>query len=463
MQRQRRSCWDNCVLEKTERRKLDLRVGGGFRLPELAGEPLPRRVLTTTFHDTPSRSLARAGITLQCVSDGGAVSWQLRLPGGEGPIQLEEDGDASTAPTELTRPLATHTRHGQPLPVATLCTRRSGLISSVADARVSVVLDWVEVIAGPDDVPAFGVVEVELVDGDPAGLDSAVDALRRAGATPANGVAPAQALWSRIAPARPPAGWVAQQLVEILAHDPGTRLGTDPEDLHKHRVAIRRLRAALREEPLKSELRWIGSALGAVRDLDVLIDHFGAEAASLEPDERAAFRPVLLRLSRRRATARRELVTALDSPRYFELLDELEELPPEPRDAADLLHGEARRQYRKLRKEVRAAGQSPDDATLHELRKRAKRVRYAAERAAVAGDRSLDELGTRAKALQDVLGIHQDAVVGEQVLRELAADVTRPPQALAIGRLIERERDRRAAARADWWDAWRKLRRAAKS
>ena len=214
---------------------------------------------------------------------------------------------------------------------------------------------------------------------------------------------------------------------------------------------------------MKTELRWIGGALGAVRDLDVLIEHFSGEAASLEPDERAAFRPVLLRLSRRRATARRELVEALDSPRYFELLDALEALPPEPPDAADLLHAEAERQYRKLRKEVRRAGRSPDDSTLHELRKRAKRVRYAAERAAVAGDRSLDELGGRAKALQDVLGTHQDAVVGELLLRELAADVTRPPQALAIGRLVERERARKAAARADWWHAWRRLHRAANS
>ena len=118
------------------------------------------------------------------------------------------------------------------------------------------------------------------------------------------------------------------------------------------------------------------------------------------------------------------------------------------------------RQYRKLRKQVKRAGPSPEDTTLHELRKRAKHVRYAAERASAAGDDSLAELGSRAKALQDVLGVHQDAVVGEETLRGLATDVIRPAQALALGRLIERERARQNDSRAQWWDAWRKLKRA---
>jgi CHAD domain-containing protein len=446
-------------LEDGSRRKVELRVGGGFRLPDLSGEPLPRRVITTTYHDTAARSLARAGITLRHAAEARRADWQLRLPGGDGPIQLEEEAASVVPPETLVRLLATHTRHGTVRPVATVCTRRSGVVSAFSDSRIAVVLDWIEVISGPDDVPAFGVVEVELVDGGPGGFDSAVEALRRAGATPGNGVPAAQALWSRVAPPRHAGGFVREQLDEILAHDPGTRLGVDPEDLHKHRVAIRRLRAVLREEPLKSDLRWVGGALGAVRDLDVLIEHYGKEAESLEPDERLAFRPVLLRLTRRRAATRRQLAEALDSERYFDVLDALEAVPADP-DPAGTAHAEARRQHRKLRKQVRAAGEAPDDTTLHDLRKRAKRVRYAAERASAAGDPSLTELGSRAKALQDVLGIHQDAGVGETTLRELAAGVTRPPQALAIGRLVERERARKADARAQWWEAWRRLKRA---
>ena len=69
----------------------------------------------------------------------------------------------------------------------------------------------------------------------------------------------------------------------IVEHDAGTRLGRDPEELHKMRVATRRLRAFLRTgrplldadwaEALRLELRWLGGVLGPVRDLDVLIGH----------------------------------------------------------------------------------------------------------------------------------------------------------------------------------------------
>jgi CHAD domain-containing protein len=447
-------------VEDNGSQKLELRIDGGFRLPELAGEPLPRRVITTTYLDTAGRSLARAGISLRRATEERSSTWQLHLPGGEEPIDLEEPGH-NGVPDSFVRLLSTHVRHGSLAPVATLCTRRSGVMSEIGEGRVSVVLDWVEVISGPDDVPAFGVVEVEAVEGGRGALDAAAGVLERSGAVQ-NGTPASRALWRRISPPKEPRGWVPEQLVEILAHDPGTRLGTDAEDLHRHRVAVRRLRAALREEPLKTELRWIGGDLGAVRDLDVLIDHFREESASLEPDERLAFRPVLLRLARRRAAARRELIAALDSPRYFELLDAVEQVPPEGPDAAAVLHHEARRQFRKLRREVEAAGDEPEDAVLHELRKRAKRVRYAAERAGVAGDRSLRELGVAAKALQDVLGIHQDAVVGEEALRELVSETTRPLQALAIGRLVEGERSRRAAARAEWRQAWRQLRKVGK-
>ena len=144
-------------MDRTDR-KIELRVGGGFRLPDLRGELLPRRVITTTYHDTPGRSLARAGITLRYDVEARRSDWRLRLPGGDGPIQLEEDAPAGAPPETLARLLAGPTRNGTIRPVATLCTRRSGVVSAFPDARVAVVLDWVEVISGPDDVPAFGVV-----------------------------------------------------------------------------------------------------------------------------------------------------------------------------------------------------------------------------------------------------------------------------------------------------------------
>ena len=84
----------------------------------------------------------------------------------------------------------------------------------------------------------------------------------------------------------------------LLAHDPGTRRGDDPESLHQLRVAIRRLRAFLRAarplvdrewaESLREELGWLGGHLGPARDLDVMLDRLRAEVAALGDDAGAA-------------------------------------------------------------------------------------------------------------------------------------------------------------------------------
>ena len=92
---------------------------------------------------------------------------------------------------------------------------------------------------------------------------------------------------------------------------------------------------------------------------------------------------------------------------------------------------------------------------LHDLRKRGKRARYAYE---LAGASTVVK---RAKALQDVLGEHQDSTVAEDRLRTLSRDAP-PDQALAAGRLVERERELRAQARASWRGVWRRLERAAR-
>src|SRR5690242_21449617 len=47
------------------RSEIKLQVGQRFRLPDLRGEPLPRRVLTSTYYDTVGSHLARARITLR--------------------------------------------------------------------------------------------------------------------------------------------------------------------------------------------------------------------------------------------------------------------------------------------------------------------------------------------------------------------------------------------------------------
>jgi CHAD domain-containing protein len=249
---------------------------------------------------------------------------------------------------------------------------------------------------------------------------------------------------------------------EIVRREAGVRRGADPEELHKQRVATRRLRSLLRSaraqlddpdrgERLREELRWLGGVLGEVRDRDVLIAYLLEELTSME--EAAAFGAVLELLDGEREEARREVLVALDSRRYRDLLEELEH-PPRLREG-EQLESAAARDYKRLAKAVAALPDEPSDAELHRVRIRVKRARYAAE-AIGAGQRFVK----RAKALQDVLGDHQDAAVAEERIRDLVAQLRGTGRtALAAGQLIERQRRRHAEARKAWPKAWKRLAR----
>jgi CHAD domain-containing protein len=165
---------------------------------------------------------------------------------------------------------------------------------------------------------------------------------------------------------------------------------------------------------------------------------------------------MLRTLERRRTAARTSLLKALDGDRYFSLLDAFgKQIDTLESSGSELTLAQiAKRQLKKLRNRVKATADDAPDDELHALRKRGKRVRYAYE---LAGD---DAVVKRAKAFQDVLGEHQDSVVAESTLRELAANA--PDRAIVAGRLIERERAGRADVRSDWRKAWKRLERAAR-
>ena len=248
---------------------------------------------------------------------------------------------------------------------------------------------------------------------------------------------------------------LAEQLQQLERYDPGLRLGGDAEDLHKFRVATRRSRAVIRAtkpllgeflSTLNDELKWLAGVLGPVRDLDVLIEHLRSAAGTLGDDSDGA-NAIVASLVDERRQRYDALRRALDDPRYLALLDSfaatIASLPD--LEAPDGLRPLAAKPLRKLRKAARKLGDDPTDDELHRLRIRGKRARYAVELVADVGKPVKRYLKTL-KELQDVLGEHQDAVVAEQYVRRLAGDAT----ALAAGRLIELERQRRVDRRSEY-------------
>jgi CHAD domain-containing protein len=107
---------------------------------------------------------------------------------------------------------------------------------------------------------------------------------------------------------------------------------------------------------------------------------------------------------------------------------------------------------------VRALGPEPSDDALHEVRIRAKRLRYASEAVAPAVGNPAVALARAAADLQGVLGDFHDAIVAEEWLRA-STQGTSTAQALAAGQLIARERDDAARCRAAWSHTWKRLNR----
>jgi CHAD domain-containing protein len=252
---------------------------------------------------------------------------------------------------------------------------------------------------------------------------------------------------------------LAAQLRELERHDPGVRLRDDIEDLHSFRVATRRSRAIIRATrpllrdtlaPLGQELKWLAGVLGPARDLDVLLERLRAASRTLGADEPGAD-AIIATLEEERERLHDAVLFALADERYFHLLDafaaSIVSLPELA--APDGLRPLASVELRKLARAARKLGDEPTDDKLHALRIRAKRARYAAELAAVGhGSKALSRYLTAVKALQDVIGEHQDAVVAEAKLRSVA----RARTAVAAGRLIERERERRLERRRAYPD-----------
>jgi CHAD domain-containing protein len=180
----------------------------------------------------------------------------------------------------------------------------------------------------------------------------------------------------------------------------------------------------------------------------------------MEGEDARAFRRLRARLADERREARDALLEAMDSERYFRLLDTLEGAKRAPAgDLTTQLSEIAGAAFARLRTAVKQLPERPTDDELHRVRIETKRARYAAELAepelGKAGGRFVD----RAKAVQDVIGEHQDACVAEDRLRALALRGG-GKTGLAAGRLVERQRRRKRDARRDFPDAWRKLEKA---
>lgn len=230
-----------------------------------------------------------------------------------------------------------------------------------------------------------------------------------------------------------------KQYAALLWHEPGTRLGDDPEHLHDMRVASRRMRAALRlfTDALppgthwRQELRLLAQTLGEVRDLDVRIQQMEEWARQLITATERDLDPVLDLLRERRQAARVEMIRLLDSRRFLLLRDAVERqlqggmrlrrpaasLPI--RAAGPILIRTGRRKFMKTAKGLEVSSPAP---SYHAARIRGKRLRYALEFLQPIYGPPARALIEALRDIQDILGLHQDDQVSMAFLRRLIAE-----------------------------------------
>ncbi|MEV4511455.1 CHAD domain-containing protein [Dactylosporangium sp. NPDC049525] len=444
-------------------------VQDGFTLPDLAG-PGSVIPLDATFHDTPDTALAHAGVSLRQHHDG---TWSLLLPGRGRELHRPAAG-AGVVPPDLLDAVTAFARGDDLAAVRTV--RAAVHVLSAAGG----VLAEVRVLSARETGRRPRAVEVSLVDGAPGDLARIADDLVAAGAVPdpaasgsagASGGADAEGSAGAVV-----AGALRAGVARILRHDAFARLretmpnGDTP--VHQMRVGTRRLRSDLQtfqamldpawSRPLRTELGRLAGALGGARDVEVLRErlHVTAAADPLVPVDADAVGRIDAALAGRQETALSALDEALRSPRYVPLLDALVRPPRlagrHAAPAVRVLPGLVRKPWRQLVAGAEALTPGLPDDDWHEVRKLAKRARYAADAVAWIVGPDATVLAKRIAKAQKVLGEHQDAATAADTWLFVARFLDRGDHRLAVtaGRLFERERAAVTRARAAFPAVW---------
>lgn len=429
-------------------------------------EHLPAQALAAVYYDTAGHDLAARRVTLRRRTGGPDAGWHLKLPAGPDTRTEVRAALGPEVPDELLDVVRALVRDRALAPVAQIRTARRVVV--LRDERDEVLAEFCDdqvsaSATGTDHKEAeqlWREWELELGCGDIELLDRLSNRLLDTGAGPAGyGSKLARVLGAPAPPAHPTDRLqraLAEQVELLLVWDRGVRADAD-DAVHQMRVAVRRIRSLLHGEekahaPLLGELRELGAVLGVARDAEVLAQRYQQELDELAPElVRGPVRERLVGGSQRRyQTGRRRSLAAMRSPRYFRLLDGLDDLISAPTATRSASVDIA---YRRLRKAVKAVKTAADrDAALHRIRKAAKRLRYAA---AAAGK---TKIARRAKTIQTLLGDHQDSVVSREHLIEQAdAAAAAGEDTFTYGLLYAREADLAARCRAQLRPALRKL------
>lgn len=492
---------------------LELQALGGYTL-----RPKGERHVIDHYLDTPHRDLLRGGYACRLRQGESGDCWLLTVKGlGEaaGAVHRREEHESEIPPNAPpadwpegpAREIVIRLSDGQPLAeLLTLRQRRACRAVEQGERAVGVLsLDTVEIDVGGRKTVSRE-IEIELA------ATGTMDDLRAIGAAlrPYKLKAQSKSKFERAlarldeAPTRPaprkkkaPEVRAAEPLVEagrkilrfhcerMLANEDATCEGKDIEALHHMRVATRRQRAAFRIiapyfkrraiREFQDELRTAAGYLGAVRDLDVLIEAAEGYQSSLSADAGGALEPLLDEWREKRGVARDELLTHLngDDYRVFKerygvflssdgagVKDAAPDDLPEPHLVRHLLPVEIWNHYSRVRAYETVLGWASIE-TIHALRIEAKRLRYLLESFSEALGPGIAPAVADVVGLQDYTGELHDVDVTIGLLRHFlmhsAHASVRPAVAASVKGYLKVKRARLRALQRGIMRPWRRV------
>lgn len=445
------------------------------QLPPADGEAGWQTVeLTDTYIDTAERALARAGYgarlrrtgsrtTVGLKSDvevDGALVWRAEI---EGPATAALDPAAW--PDSEAKRLICRLAGSAPL-VDRFVLRQQRRQRRVGGVELSV--DAVSVRHGRREVGRLSELEVEKKSGRRAELRRLARTIERSGlarAEPRSKMELAAVMVEGPPPVYPldrlaEAGRkVLGRLLDRLLERESAMRGGDIVALKQMRVTTRRMRATWRavdgayrradERRYVAELRGVARRLGAVRDLDVLLEKLPADD-SLGPLRDA--------WTARRESAWQDLLATIDSVEYADFVGDYRAFAATPASAATkrglsehVAESAASRiwtTYETVRAAQPQLDPPPAPEDLHALRISARQFRYTLEvyRDLLDGP-ATSQLLARLVAMQDLIGELNDAdVAAHEVAAWLALQLEAAPAVDAYRAQLERDVSRLTAS-----------------
>jgi CHAD domain-containing protein len=223
---------------------------------------------------------------------------------------------------------------------------------------------------------------------------------------------------------------VAHGLDVLLANARALQGAHNTENVHQARVALRRMRSAIRlldrkhddfPQPLAKELRWAGQMLGAARDWDVMTGQTLPALLKAAPSElEAQMRNLLDSAVPQRDSARAAVAVALASARFARLALRAQAWTLKPAKKSRTLTRLAPRVLEKAHRALFGAAADFVELSVerrHRVRILAKRLRYALDIMSLTlPAESTARYIAALSDLQDVLGDLNDAAVAEAAL-----------------------------------------------